>query len=138
MPKTGSDLEFLSVDDCIDVRNVPPEFVAILKEVVELHARKCADYGSEEDPYANVSDSAHWGVDPWVGAAIRMSDKERRLKQYATTGTLSNEGVRDSLIDNCVYPIIRTLLYDRQRRQIEELFEEQPQREFGGGIELST
>jgi hypothetical protein len=96
----------------------PPltEFKAVLAEVLALHEKKNADYGSAEDPYANVTDSEQWGVSPWIGASVRLSDKERRLKLYAQTGNLSNESAEDSLLDNIVYNIIRLILWRREQR----------------------
>lgn len=93
------------------------EFEAVLAEILELHRRKNKDYGSDVDPYANVTDSREWGVPPWVGAGVRISDKERRLKLFAQTGGLENESVEDSLKDNCVYNIIRLILWRRERNE---------------------
>lgn len=100
---------------------LPRETAEVAADALELHAKKMRDYGSAGDPYANVSSSAEWGVDPWVGASIRMADKERRLRRYAETGTLANEGAEDSLLDNCVYPLIRLALWRRQYRKAAEL-----------------
>lgn len=103
----------------LDELERPPktEFERVLDEVLEMHRRKNRDYGSDEDPYANVSDSAQWGVRPWVGASIRLSDKERRLKLAASGGTLANEGIEDSMIDNVVYNVIRLILWRRENKK---------------------
>lgn len=91
------------------------EFKAVLAEVLALHARKCKDYGSDEDPYENVARSARWGCAPWVGASIRMGDKEKRLEEAAKGKQLANETVEDSMRDNIVYGVIRLILYRRER-----------------------
>lgn len=90
------------------------EFEAVLAEVLALHRRKNQDYGEAGgDPYANVVDSREWGVEPWIGASVRLSDKERRLKIYAKGGNLANESAEDSMIDNIVYNVIRLVLWRR-------------------------
>jgi hypothetical protein len=86
--------------------NGDPGFHALLAELAEMHARKNADYGTGDDPYANVRAGAGWGVEPWVAAMVRASDKVRRLQLFATTGTLANEGVEDSLLDLASYALI--------------------------------
>lgn len=92
---------------------LPEESARVVSEVLELHARKMRDYGTDGDPYHNAAQASQWGVDPWIGASIRIGDKERRLQLYASGGTLSNEGAEDSILDNAVYNIIRLALWRR-------------------------
>lgn len=84
----------------------------ILDELGALHARKNRDYGRDSDPYANVRGSVEWGVPAWVGGMVRANDKVKRLQQYARTGTLANEGVRDSFLDLAAYAIIACILWE--------------------------
>lgn len=95
--------------------DLPREFAEVVVEMIELHCQKCKDYGSEGDPYANVADSAEWGIEPWVGAMMRMEDKSRRLKEFIKKGTLANESVEDSLLDRTVYSVIALVLYRRSQ-----------------------
>lgn len=88
-----------------------PRFHALLREIGELHDRKQADYGRDEDPFANVRGSAEWGVEPWVGALIRGTDKVKRLQKAARVGALANETVEDSMMDLMVYAGIALILY---------------------------
>lgn len=81
-------------------------FHEILHELGELHDRKQADYGREDDPFANITASRDWGISPHVGSLLRMNDKVQRLKSWVRTGTLANEGAEDSLRDIAVYAII--------------------------------
>ena len=94
-------------------------FYELLKEIGELHARKQADYGTNEDPFANVRGAAEWGTAPWVGAMIRATDKVRRLQKYARTGKLSNEGARDSFMDLAVYALIALILWEEETYTLE-------------------
>ena len=88
-------------------------FYDILLELAGLHARKQADYGRGDDPFANVRASEEWGIAPWVGAMVRLNDKVRRLQKAAQGGALANEGVVDSLMDIGVYAVIALVLYEQ-------------------------
>jgi len=94
--------------------NGSERFHALLEEIGDLHDRKQLDYGRPEDPFANVRASEDYGISPWIGALIRENDKMRRLQKAASGGTLANEGVRDSLLDNAVYGIIALALWDEE------------------------
>jgi len=90
-------------------------FHQLLQEIGELHDKKQADYGRESDPFANVRGSKEWGIDGWIGAMIRLNDKVKRLQVYAQRGSLSNEGVEDSLKDIAVYALIALCLWEEGR-----------------------
>lgn len=87
------------------------DFYAALEEIKVLHDRKQSDYGRAEAPFANVEKSADFGIEPWVGALVRGNDKMGRLQKAASGGTLSNEGVEDSLMDMAVYALIALVEY---------------------------
>jgi hypothetical protein len=89
-------------------------FNRILDELRALHDSKQRDYGTSEDPFANVRASSEWGFRPWVGAMIRATDKIRRLQSYVLNGKLANEGVVDSLNDLAVYSIIARILFEEE------------------------
>jgi hypothetical protein len=93
-----------------------PEFEAVIEEVLAMHRRKGADYGKENDFFANVAASQEWGIDPWVGAMMRANDKIVRLQAYATGSTLQNEGVEDSLLDIATYTVIALCLFRRENK----------------------
>jgi hypothetical protein len=88
-----------------------PRFHALLRQIGELHDAKQRDYGSDTDPFANVRGSERWGVQPWIGAMVRASDKVHRLQSYVANGSLANEGVEDSLMDLAVYALISLILF---------------------------
>lgn len=91
-----------------------PRFHDLLDEIAELHDRKQADYGTDDDPFANVRASQDWGVPAWVGTMIRANDKVKRLQAAAQGSTLVNEGVEDSLMDIATYALIALVLYREQ------------------------
>jgi hypothetical protein len=88
-----------------------PVFLEILAEMKALHQKKATDYGSEDDPLANIRRSVDVGIQPWLAAWIRAKDKVGRIDQFAKRGTLANEGVADSLMDLSAYAIICLVLF---------------------------
>jgi hypothetical protein len=92
-------------------------FAEILCEVLEMHARKSQDYGSDADPYANVRASEEFGIPAWKGGLLRANDKVTRLKQFATRGNLANESAEDSMLDLAVYFPIVLMLYREASRE---------------------
>lgn len=91
-------------------------FHEILEELGDLHDRKQIDYGRAKDPFANVRGSETWGVKPWIGAMLRGNDKMERLKNFAKTGSLANEGADDSFRDLAVYAIIALVLWEEEQQ----------------------
>lgn len=89
-------------------------FHDLLKEAGELHDRKQKDYGSDNDPFLNVREGSDWGVPAWVAAMVRANDKMVRIKKYAQSGELSNEGVEDSFMDLAVYALIARVLWEEE------------------------
>lgn len=91
--------------------NSSERFTAILKKIQETHDKKGADYGTDKDGLANIRQASEFGVEPWVGAILRVNDKMMRLKTFIKKGKLVNESVEDSLLDLAVYTIIALTLY---------------------------
>ena len=89
-------------------------FHELLAEDAELHDKKQADYGKGDDPFANVRSSIDFGVDPWVGAMVRLNDKVRRLQALMKNGDLKNESAYDSFRDIRVYAGIAQVLFEEQ------------------------
>lgn len=93
-------------------------FHEILRGWGDLHDQKQADYGKGDDPFANVRASEDFGIPGWIGTAVRMNDKMKRLQtaasQYLTTGTvnLANEGLEDCFADLGVYAGIGLVLFE--------------------------
>lgn len=93
-------------------------FHDLLESVGEMHDRKQADYGSKRDPFLNIRATEPFGIPAWCATVVRMNDKQVRLmiamEQTVKGGAprLSNEGVRDSLLDQAVYSLIGHVMYD--------------------------
>lgn len=77
-----------------------------------LHAIKASDYGADEDPLANLRASEDFGIPAWLGSAIRMNDKMRRIMSFAKRGELKNESLIDSFNDLAAYAILCRILYE--------------------------
>jgi len=88
-----------------------PMFFQVLEELGAMHEKKGSDYGTDDDPLANVRASVDWGVPDWVGTLIRANDKVIRLQAAAKGSKLKNEGIEDSLLDLASYAIIALVLY---------------------------
>lgn len=89
-------------------------FLSLLEQMASLHRRKAADYGSDEDPLANIRASEEIGVPAWKGAWLRAKDKVKRIDRFCVKGELKNEGVEDSLMDLAAYALLALVLYREQ------------------------
>jgi hypothetical protein len=92
-----------------------PRFHELLAVLASMHGAKGADYGTEDDPLANCHESAEFGVEPWRYLLARVGEKVRRLKVYARTGRLANEGVEDSLLDVAACSLLTLILWREAR-----------------------
>lgn len=92
-----------------------PRFHELLAEIGALHDAKQQDYGVATDPFANLRSATDWGIPQWVGAMLRAGDKVKRLQTFAQTGTLANEGVKDSFQDLAVYALIALILFEEEQ-----------------------
>ena len=86
-------------------------FRQALDEVWQMHRSKSHDYGSEDDPLANIRNGAEFvGIEPWRAAMVRLSDKVTRLATFNRTGELHYEAVEDSLLDLASYALLVLVL----------------------------
>jgi hypothetical protein len=116
-PSSASTLKTSTVSESQLRHPLSQRFHDILLEMGEMHDRKQADYGKADNPFANVSDGAlEVGLEPWIGAVIRMGDKMRRLQAAARGQNLVNESICDSFIDLAVYSAIGLVLYEEAQK----------------------
>jgi hypothetical protein len=92
-------------------------FHQILKEIGDLHDMKQADYGSDNDPFANVRAAEDFGLPGWVGGAIRMNDKMRRITKAGRLGpeSLKFDSVEDDLRDMACYAVICLVMLEEMK-----------------------
>jgi len=86
-------------------------FYQVLADAKIMHDRKQADYGTDNDPFANVRSAVDYGLPAHLGCAIRMGDKTRRLESFYKRGNLVNEGAEDAVMDLLVYCGIWLVLF---------------------------
>jgi len=92
-------------------------FYDLCDAVKAMHASKSRDYGcpSGTDPLANIRNGAKFvGIPAWRGAMVRLSDKVTRLATFNATGSLTHEGVEDTLLDLASYALLSLLLYQEE------------------------
>jgi hypothetical protein len=90
----------------------------LLEELLALSDLKQMDYGSDEDPFANVRAVEEIGIEPWIGVVARMGDKWKRIQRFTRKRKLHNESFEDALKDMAVYSVICLKLY-REEAQSE-------------------
>jgi hypothetical protein len=101
-----------------DVHPTSQAFFDLCDQLKEMHSRKSSDYGSADDPLANIRNGAEFvGIEPWRAAMVRLSDKVTRLATYCRTGSLTFEGVEDTLFDLASYSLL-TLLTHRESKNV--------------------
>jgi hypothetical protein len=95
-----------------DLHPVSRAFFDLCDQLKEMHRKKSSDYGSADDPLANIRNGAEFvGIEPWRAAMVRLSDKVTRLATYCRTGSLTFEGVEDTLFDLASYSLLTLLMH---------------------------
>ncbi len=95
-----------------------PRFLELLKKIEDLHNRKNAGYSGAEskDALANFRLAAMFGVTPFQGVLVRLSDKFSRIASLTRNPTNEQvgENIKDTLMDNAVYSLLAICLYEEQ------------------------
>ena len=94
--------------------NGHPKFYELLQQMAKTHNDKNHDYASDDDPLSNLKRAEKIGLEPWIGALVRMQDKMDRIEEFAKKKTLlvKDESVKDTLIDLAVYSLLCWILVD--------------------------
>lgn len=105
-----------------------PRFFELLKVMGKTHAEKSHDYSGTRDPFKNFKVSEDLGVEPWVGALVRLNDKVERIKNFAKNRHLlvKDEGVKDTLLDLANYALLTYILFEEQELNRKESCEKEP------------
>jgi hypothetical protein len=93
-------------------------FYDLCDALKEMHRSKSNDYGcpTGTDPLANIRNGAAFvGIEPWRAAMVRLSDKVTRLATFNAKGTLTYEGVEDTLVDLASYALLSLVLYREEQ-----------------------
>lgn len=92
-----------------------PRFLQLLSEAAKLHEAKSADYGESNDPLGNMHASSRIGIDPFVGALVRMQDKMARIESLVKKGGIGEvktESMVDTLKDLAAYSYLAIILWE--------------------------
>lgn len=93
---------------------VNPKFNKVVEEILALHDKKNADYGTKENPLNNLQECTRLGLDPTLGIVVRLQDKWSRIENFYRNGDLKNESLRDSFIDNAIYSLLAVTILDSE------------------------
>jgi len=91
----------------VETKGGHPRFMELVQQIADLHARKSHDYGGG-NPIGNLLNVEEFGVSPFIGVLVRMSDKWARLKSIVKTGEIrvTDEKLDDTLRDLSVYSLL--------------------------------
>lgn len=86
-----------------------PTYLQLLEDMRQLHIKKNAGYaGDSADRWANFRLSESFGVSPFLGVMVRMSDKWIRIINLIKNPLLDQvgESIDDTLFDLAAYALI--------------------------------
>jgi len=93
-------------------------YLALLDEMRVLHQRKNSGYAGADnpDPWANLRMSEAFGVSPFRGALVRLSDKYIRVTNLLRdpNNDQVGESLRDTLMDLSAYALIAICLMEEE------------------------
>lgn len=94
-------------------------FLALLAEQADTHIRKSAGYAGRDNPdtWANFRNATGWGVTPFIGCMVRLTDKFVRAQNLTRDpgNDQVGEDLRATLIDLGNYAMIGVCILDEQR-----------------------
>ena len=102
---------------------VSEEYLALLDEMKNMHKTKNAGYsGIGDDSWANFRNAELFGVSPFNGCMVRMSDKYTRIANLVQNPKLDEvgESITDTLLDLASYALIGICLYREEERKLKE------------------
>ena len=93
-------------------------FLELLDKIRDTHIRKSAGYAGQENPdtWANFRLSERFGVSPFIGCLVRLSDKFIRVSNLVRDARNEQvgEGIKDTLIDLASYALIAICLFEEE------------------------
>lgn len=93
-------------------------YINLLDEMKDLHIRKNAGYSGADnpDPWANFRMAQEFGVSPFKGCLVRMSDKYIRVTNLVRSpdNEQVGESIKDTLKDLAAYSLIALCLLEEE------------------------
>jgi nitrogen regulatory protein PII-like uncharacterized protein len=96
------------------------KYIDLLDKMRGLHVRKNAGYaGKSPDAWANFRMSESFGVSPFLGCLVRMSDKYIRVTNLVKDSSLDQvgENVKDTLFDLAAYALIAICIMEEDENK---------------------
>jgi hypothetical protein len=94
------------------------KYLELLEVMKELHIRKNAGYAGDDNPdaWANFRMAEAFGVSPFKGCLVRMSDKYIRVTNLVRDpkNEQVGENIKDTLRDLAAYALIAVCLLEEQ------------------------
>gem|GEM_PF-2203006 len=110
-----------------------PAYQMGLLEAAKVHRKKNLDYGGG-DPFGNFKGVEEFGMEPWLGVIVRLSDKVSRVAVLAKSnelGHVEDESIEDTLLDLGNYSLIcLAMVHPSQMLNPEGLFCDWPGSQF--------
>ena len=99
-------------------RQGSPRFIELLEEAKRIHIAKNAGYSGvgATDPWKNFREAERFGITPFKGCLVRMSDKFIRIANLAQNPEAEQVGekITDTLLDLANYALIAICLYEQE------------------------
>lgn len=93
-----------------------PRFYELLLQIAELHARKNHDYAKDKDPLSNLKMCESFGITPFQGILVRLSDKWSRITQLSKKQAMvKDESILDTLMDMAVYSLLAIIVKEEEQ-----------------------
>lgn len=95
-------------------------YLELLEQAKTLHEKKNAGYSGADnpDPWANFRMSEAFGVSPFKGCLVRMSDKYIRVTNLVKNpkNEQVGENIKDTLFDLAAYALIAVCLLEEEEK----------------------
>lgn len=96
-------------------------YLELLEQMKSLHEKKSAGYSGADNPdaWANFRMSEAFGVSPFKGCLVRMSDKYIRVTNLVRNPSNEQvgENVKDTLFDLAAYALISICLLEEENEK---------------------
>jgi hypothetical protein len=95
-----------------------PRFLELLEEARRIHIKKNIGYSGvgATDPWKNFREAERFGITPFKGCLVRMSDKFIRIANLTNNPDADQvgEAITDTLLDLANYALIAVCLYEEE------------------------
>jgi hypothetical protein len=117
-PKKGATLNKPEPSPLDLLRERRPELYELMETAARIQLAKASDY-ADTDSYRNLRDCEEMGIPAWKGVLVRLTDKFRRLKNFANKGSfaVSDESFVDTALDAVNYLLMCIVLFKQADAQ---------------------